>query len=292
MEKILTQKKEIINNALNNLLLIHFKEIPNFYSMISYAFFPGEKRLRPILAIAINEVLGGTLEYVIDSACTIEFFHVATLLLDDLPCMDNDNYRQKKLAFHKKFGIYDAILTSFGLCKKAFEILADKTNNNKDLIKQSAINMGFNGLIGGQKIDLDIQKKFINTKNDVETLNYIVKNKTAKLFKLSAIVGTHFTKATEEQKKLLIEYAYNLGFAFQILDDLKTPNEKNPLTFYKLYGYETALKILKTKVNKAIKQIESFGDKAKFLKFLALVIINKAEKLKLKANLDQKQINL
>ncbi|MFH1644084.1 MAG: polyprenyl synthetase family protein [bacterium] len=289
MKNALVQKKEIIDDSLKQLFLLHFKNNSELLKMISYAFFQEGKRLRPILAITINEILGGSLEKIINSACAIELFHVATLLLDDLPCMDDDDYRRNKLSFHKKFSEHDAILTSFGLCKKAFEILVTETiSNNIDpltslnLIKQSAIHMGFDGVTGGQKVDLDMQKTLRVPKNSFGTLNYIAQNKTAKLFKLSAIIGTSFTKTSETDNDALIQYADNLGFAFQILDDLATPKEQNPLTFYKLYGYETSVKIIKEKINTAIKQIEPFGTKAIFLKQLALNIIYMTEKQKSK----------
>ena len=230
IERVLTEKKGIVDKALREDLSVYFANGKSkLYEAMHYSLFPGGKRLRPMLAIVINELLGGNIEKVINSACAVELFHTATLILDDLPSMDNSDYRRGKPSCHKVFGESTAILASIGLASKAFEVLSNEFRANNipssvivTIIHEAARRIGVFGVVGGQYADLNANQSPADLKrNEKEKLDYIALNKTAPLFILSATVGAYLASAQEREIFALIEYARNIGYAFQISDDLE-----------------------------------------------------------------------
>lgn len=283
IEQVLAKKKIIIDKVLKKNLSIYFaNDQSKLYETMHYSLFPGGKRLRPILAIVINEVLGGEIDKVMNSACAIEFIHSALLILDDLPCMDNSDFRRGNPSCHKKFGESTAILASIGLVSRAFEILSNefKANNIPSsvvltIIQETAKRIGVFGAISGQFADLNAGQNLTNLKNDKEKLDYIALHKTASLFILSATVGAYLANAKERGIRALIEYARNFGYAFQVSDDLIDLEDTNSLTFPKVYGFDQSLHLLEEKIEQAISNIDFLGKRSEPLRDIARLILNR-----------------
>lgn len=284
IEQLLDEKKKIVDEALEKNLSVYFgSDESKLYEAMHYSLFPGGKRLRPILAILINEALGGKIDKVINSACAIEFIHSALLILDDLPSMDNSDFRRGKPSCHKMFGESTAILVSIGLVSRAFEVLSDEFRVNsiphsviETIIREVAQRIGVFGAIGGQFADLNAGQNLIDLKNDIEKLDYIALHKTASLFILSATVGAYLANAQEHEILALIEYARNLGYAFQVSDDLIDLEDTNSLTFPKVYGFDQSLQLLRKKIEQTISSIDFLGKRSEPLRDIAHLILNRA----------------
>ncbi|MGL5088053.1 MAG: polyprenyl synthetase family protein [Cetobacterium sp.] len=188
---------------------------------MKYSILNGGKRLRPILLLMVLELYGKKLELGIPTAVAIEFIHSYSLVHDDLPALDNDEYRRGKLTTHKKFGEAAAILIGDALLTHSFSIVTDKT---KDVSYEKIVKIismisrysGINGMIGGQMVDIESEKKIV----DIETLEYIHRNKTGKLLKLPVEIGAIISDASDDEYAALKKYSEALGLAFQIQDDI------------------------------------------------------------------------
>jgi geranylgeranyl diphosphate synthase type II len=241
------------------------------------------------MAMACCEMLGGNLTDVMPFACAIEMIHTYSLIHDDLPSMDNDDYRRGKLTNHKVYGEGFAILAGDALLNKAFETTLEQTlKNNIDstraLHAMSVIanSSGIEGMIGGQVVDLESENKAI----DKETLNYMHIHKTGALIIASLKVGAIIAGASEEEIKMLEVYGYNIGLAFQVKDDIldvegnkeklgkavKADAKNDKSTFVSLMGIEKAKKELKRFTDKSLKSLDYFGDRNEFLKQLTLYL--------------------
>lgn len=281
-------------NNISNLIdkqLYHYldpKDIPQklIYDAMEYSLMSKGKRIRPALCLFVSRLLEANEHDVIPFACAIEMIHTYSLIHDDLPAMDNDDYRRGKLSNHKVFGEGIAILAGDALLNTAFEIMLDKaiamegnTTNILLAIKEIAKSSGVYGMIGGQTIDLDSEGKNI----DKQTLNYMHRCKTGALIKASVLTPAIIFSCPKDKFVMLSKYAENIGLAFQIKDDIlniegdsekigKSINsdvEKGKTTFVSVYGVDTAKEILNDTINDAIDSLSSFGYKADFLIQLA-----------------------
>lgn len=291
INKTLEVKKRLIDEALKREVDAYFgrddlRSHSKLYQAMAYTLFPGGKRLRPILTLLVNEVLDGCLE-VINAACAIELFHTATLILDDLSSMDNSDYRRSKLSCHKVFGESTAILASIALISRGFEVLTNEFKASKirssvvlDPIIEAAQLLGTHGLIGGQFADLEADRasKSDPKSLDKERLDFIALHKTAPLFMLPASVGAHLADAKRREISAVREYAKQLGYAFQVSDDLLDWGEEKLLTFPKVYGLDASRRLLKEKIDEAILSIDFLGERADPLRQLAYLILKRAEK--------------
>lgn len=192
------------------------------YESMRYSLLAGGKRLRPILCIATCELLGGTAAMAMPTACALEMIHTMSLIHDDLPSMDNDDFRRGKPTNHKVYGEDIAILAGDGLLAYAFEYLTLHTENvePKQLLKVVARlgkAVSAAGLVGGQVVDLESEGK---TDVTLETLNFIHAHKTGALLEASVLSGADLAGANADQIKRLQTYAQNIGLAFQIVDDI------------------------------------------------------------------------
>lgn len=246
----------LINDKLDKYLQI---EIPEslFESMKYTVTLPG-KRLRPILCLETCRLLGGDIENAMASACALEMLHAQTLIHDDLPCMDNDDFRRGQPSNHKVYGEAIAVLAGDALLTYAPEIIV-KYSKNLDcetilrILKEYFNYAGARGVIAGQVVDIESEQKE-NIENKIETLEYIHLHKTADLFKLSMRLGGIIAGANEKQLDVITEFAQNFGIAFQICDDIldetstfdelgKTigkDKQEGKLTYVSLYGLEKA----------------------------------------------------
>jgi geranylgeranyl diphosphate synthase, type II len=192
------------------------------YNAMRYSLLAGGKRLRPILCLASCEAIGGNPDLALPVACAVEMIHTMSLIHDDLPAMDNDDYRRGKLTNHKVYGEDIAILAGDGLLAYAFEYIAVQTQGvSADRVLRAVAHLaravGADGLVGGQVVDLESEGKADIT---VETLTYIHNHKTGALFESSVVCGAIMAGATEPEIEKLTKFAHNIGLAFQIIDDI------------------------------------------------------------------------
>lgn len=230
-----------------------------FESMKYTLSLPG-KRLRPMMCIETARMLGAAIETALPSACALEMLHVQSLIHDDLPCMDNDDYRRGKLSNHKVFGEAIAVLAGDALLSYAPQIIIEKSKNLTDSQKLSLVyefvkSAGAFALIAGQVVDIESEGGKLE-RSKPETLDYIHVNKTSVLFRLAVKMGAIIANATKEVMEELDEFALKFGLAFQIYDDImdeistfdelgKTIGKDKTaqkLTYVTLYGLDMAVK--------------------------------------------------
>jgi geranylgeranyl diphosphate synthase type II len=224
LRSYLERKAALVNEALVALLPDQTTYPKIIHEAVHYSMFAGGKRLRPILCLASAEAIDREITPLIPVACALEMIHTYSLIHDDLPAMDNDDYRRGKLTSHKIFGEGIAVLAGDALLTQAFEVLtsfglsvADQEKSKvMYVINEIAQASGSQGMIGGQAIDLQSEGKEI----DKITLDYIHRHKTGALFRASIRSGAILSHASKEQIDALTIYAENFGLAFQITDDL------------------------------------------------------------------------
>lgn len=238
---------------------------------------PG-KKMRPFLLQSTLEIFDLDFENYLNIACSLEFVHVYSLIHDDLPAMDDDDFRRGKPSNHKKFDEATAILAGDALLTLAFEIMSLPNIFLSDLQKVKIINKiasysGFNGMVGGQMIDIESIDKKISLDKVFEIHNL----KTAKLFMASIESGAIIAGADNSQTINLLNFAKNLGLAFQIKDDLldynfdknlnekKIKKNKNNLSILEVIGQEKSQKMLVDLKSQAIEDLKIFENKAKNL---------------------------
>lgn len=209
---------KIIDENLDRFLEEKYPE--EIFKSMRYSVLAGGKRLRPVLCLESCRIFGGNIEDAMPTACAIEMLHAQSLIHDDLPCMDNDDFRRGKPTNHKVFGEATAVLAGDALLTFAPQLIIQKSNLAADiklkLVEEYCIAAGAYGLIAGQIVDIDSEGKQISA----ETLEFIHTHKTADLFKLSLKSGAIVAGASEEKIKLMQEIGQKLGFAFQICDDI------------------------------------------------------------------------
>lgn len=264
-----------IENELNELF---YPEI--IAEGMKYSLLNGGKRLRPILLLATLELLNSNIKKGIKSAIALEMIHSYSLVHDDLPALDNDEYRRGRLTTHKKFGEAEAILIGDALLTHSFYLLSEKNleflNSEKivKIISKTSIYSGINGMIGGQTIDIESENKSI----DLETLKYIHSHKTGKLIRLPVEIACIIAGANMSIQNILMEYADLIGLAFQVKDDILdiegsfenlgknvgSDSKLNKSTYPSLLGLEESKKILKSTIDRAKKIInDNFSSEKK-----------------------------
>ena len=260
---------------------------------MEYAILNGGKRLRPILLFITLELLGVDIKKGIKSAIALEMIHSYSLVHDDLPALDNDDYRRGKLTTHKVFGEAQGILIGDSLLTYAFYMLSQKNLNLLsaeqivNIISKTAEYSGVNGMIGGQIVDVESENKKI----DFETLKYIHTHKTGKLLKLPIEIACITANAEDSVKEVLEEYAELIGLAFQVKDDILdvegtfedlgkpigSDEHLHKATYPSIFGMENSKEILNETVEKAKNIIRNkFGEeRGKILISLADFIKNR-----------------
>ena len=184
------------------------------HEAMRYSMFAGGKRLRPGLAKAAFDMFGGKGDKIWLATSALEMLHTFSLIHDDLPCVDNDDYRRGKLTSHKKFGEATAVMAGDALCVQAFEMMG-KTGNAK-AIELLAHLLGTYGMIGGEMTDIECEGKAV----DLEIVDYIHYHKTAALIEASLLVGAMLAGASEKDMEIIRNYGRSIGLAFQIVDDI------------------------------------------------------------------------
>ena len=283
LSSYLAQIQPQVEAALDNSLPVVYPE--KIYEAMRYSLLAGGKRLRPILCIATCEMLGGTIAMAMPTACALEMVHTMSLIHDDLPAMDNDDYRRGKLTNHKVYGEDIAILAGDGLLAYAFEYIAKATQGVPaeqvlQVIAQLAHAVGATGLVGGQVVDLECEGK---SDTSVETLTYIHTHKTGALLEACVVCGAILAGASAEVLQQLSRYAQNIGLAFQIVDDIlditatqeelgKTAGkdlQAQKATYPSIWGLDQSRRQAQQLVDEAKAELASFGEKARPLMAIA-----------------------
>lgn len=247
----------------------------------------GGKRIRAIFAYLLSDLFEIPEEKMLHTACALELVHAASLIMDDLPYMDDAQLRRGKPANHVVFGQDVALLASIGLIAEAAKVTLNDPNLSSDERNQITAALtasyGFDGLASGQFVDLKLKRKNI----DFEIIEFINRMKTAALFtaaaKMTAIIG----KATDEQMKAVVKFSQDIGAAFQIIDDMLdiAGDEKiigkqvgqDKMNFVKLVGKEKAQEYLEEYHGKALNTLDIFGDNAGTLKQFSGYLITRAK---------------
>jgi geranylgeranyl diphosphate synthase type II len=280
----LAEKARLVNYTLTELLALQ-NDIPQqLRAAIKYTIMAPGKRLRACLVLWCCELLAGDVNRNAQiSAAAVEMVHTYSLVHDDLPAMDDDDFRRGRPSCHKEYDEATAILTGDALLSMAFEILATKIDNADiavRLISELAAAAGPAGMVAGQMQDLQAQ----NTQGSEKLLEYIHTNKTAKMFRCAAAMGAICGGANEQEYQQLCKYGLKLGLGFQIADDILDVNassehlgktvgkdaRQGKVTYPTVAGLDKSRQIGKRLADEAVSELEGFGDKAEILRKLAI----------------------
>jgi geranylgeranyl diphosphate synthase, type II len=286
----LAERRALVEDALDRFLPPVSETPGRLHEAIRYSMLAPGKRLRPILVLAGAEAVGGAPEAVLPTACALECIHVFSLIHDDLPCMDNDDYRRGRLTNHKVYGEAMAMLAGDALLTLAFELVAENVRTVEPDRIVAALKLISNatgtwGMVGGQVVDIESEGKEITA----ETLQYIHAHKTGALLTASALVGALLSGADNAQQEALRRYGQSIGLAFQIADDIldivgdqekigkpvgsDVGNEK--ATYPKLFGLEESRRRAHAEVANAVSALEPFGERAEPLRAIARFIVER-----------------
>lgn len=291
LAEFLIDKGSIIDDYLKK-IFVSFTDAPKtLCEAMEYSVFSPGKRIRPALAIATCEALGGNCEKVLPFACAIEMIHTYSLIHDDLPAIDNDDLRRGRPTNHKIFGEPLAILAGDALLTEAFRVVADplftkgvSAGQIRRVSLEIARAAGSEGMVGGQAVDVLFDGKMATKK----TVKYIHTHKTMMLIRLPVRVGAIVAGAKAQELKYLTKYGESVGLAFQIMDDLldvvgdegkvgkKLRKDITKQTYIRHYGINESKKRMEKLTAGAIAAIGFLGERGSILKELAEFIGNRA----------------
>lgn len=289
LERWLTGRMERINRALDRLLPAEKMDPPTIHRAMRYSIFAGGKRLRPALTLAAAEACGGREAPALPLACAVECIHTYSLIHDDLPAMDNDDFRRGKPTNHKVFGEGMAILAGDALLTLAFEMVARSAPTPRYsvevMVQELAVAAGSRQLIAGQVADLEGEGKRLT----VSELRRIHERKTSALLGCSTRLGGMSANATARQLKALTEFGYQVGLAFQIIDDIldvtqsseqlgKTAGKDQKAkkaTYPSIVGMAESQKIATQLTQKAFAALKPFGKSGAALRGLAEYLLDR-----------------
>jgi geranylgeranyl diphosphate synthase type II len=291
LKAYLQDRQKIVEEALQYYLPGEDNIPADIYKAVRYSVFNGGKRVRPILCLAAAEAVGGDLGQAIPVACALELIHSYSLIHDDLPAMDDDDFRRGKPACHKVFGENMAILAGDALLTEAFVLLShvEKVRLSAErrlaVIQEIAHAAGISGMIGGQALDV-LSDKFVS---DEDILHEIHRRKTGALIVASVKSGAIIFNARKDKIQALAEYGINLGLAFQIADDIlnvegnrelmgkETGSDaaRNKLTYPSLLGLDTAKEKLARYIDAAVASLSGFDERARPLLVIARYVMER-----------------
>jgi geranylgeranyl diphosphate synthase, type II len=294
VERYLAEKKEIVDSALERYLPGEEEFPSTLLKAIRHSLFAGGKRIRPILSIAAYEAVRGKGDQILPFACALEMIHTYSLIHDDLPAIDNDDYRRGKPTCHKVFGEAIALLAGDALLTEAFRLMT-KGPFQKDapgdgwliieIVNQVSRAAGILGMVGGQVVDVESEGKEV----DLPTLQYIHTHKTGALILASVQIGAKLGGAKEESFSSLTLYGERVGLAFQIVDDILDVKGKAALlgkstggdlskkkaTYPALLGVEESKRRAGELIELSIEALISFGPEADPLREIARFVISR-----------------
>ena len=290
IDQYLADRASAVNAALERLLPPETQYPETIHSAMRHSVFAGGKRIRPVLFLAATEAVLPSAEGAEPAACALELVHTYSLIHDDLPALDNDDFRRGKPTCHKVYGEAMAILAGDALLTLAFQVLSDaktmRDSNQVRLVAELATAAGtVNGMIGGQVADLEAEGKAV----DGARLDYIHRSKTGALIGASVRMGGIYADADAEQLAALGRYGEHIGLAFQIVDDIldvvgtsetlgKTAGKdavQQKATFPALYGLEASRERAHEHFQQATEALEVFGEHALRLRQIAEKIVRR-----------------
>jgi geranylgeranyl diphosphate synthase type II len=293
INKVIKEEKNIIDKKLVELIdrirKNNSSSLNTIIDSMEYSLKAGGKRIRPILTVKVAEMVKGNKETAYKVGTALELIHTYSLIHDDLPAMDDDDYRRGQLSNHKVFGEGNAVLAGDALLTFAFEVLSNLDLDNDKIVKIIKLvskNVGFKGMVGGQSLDL----KFENEKIDLDTLINIHSLKTGALFKAAILGGAYCGNPNDEKLIALNSYAENLGLLFQITDDIldKTSStevlaktvgsdeQSNKSTYVSLLGLKKAKQKAIESAELAKKEMKLFKDNEFLVKLIDYILKRKS----------------
>jgi geranylgeranyl diphosphate synthase type II len=282
-------KKRVIDATLERIIPRETDFPQSLYKAMRYAIFPGGKRIRPILAIAAYETVGGKGNGILAFACALELIHTYSLIHDDLPAMDNDDYRRGRPTTHKVFGEAMAILAGDALLTEAFHLMSKEglgggvdLRDAMEAIDEISRAVGSAGMIAGQAVDIESEGK----KVEFPILKFIHTHKTGSLILVCVRAGGRLGRARDVEMNALTRYGKAIGLAFQITDDIldvegsrasmgRAPGvdiARKKITYPALLGLEESKRRYKELIGKGIKALEPFGERGDPLREIALYL--------------------
>ena len=292
IKSYLKSRGRTVDAALNRYLPIG-KAYPSvIHEAMRYSVFAGGKRIRPILAIMTAETLGYKAERVLPAACSLELIHTYSLIHDDLPCMDDDDFRRGKPTNHKVFGEAVAVLSGDALLTYAFELITKNAGVKGvkpaaviEALRLIAAASGTGGMVGGQVVDMLSEKQ----EPSLPVLQYIHTHKTGALILAPIMAAAELCGAGEREKKALKSYGENLGLLFQIVDDILnvvgdagklgksvgSDAARKKVTYPALFGIDESRQRAGELRKRTAKAAEYFGRKADLLNALSDYVINR-----------------
>jgi len=255
------------------------------HEAMRYSMFAGGKRLRPGLAKAAFDMFGGKGDKIWLATSALEMLHTFSLIHDDLPCIDNDDFRRGKPTSHKKFGEATAVMAGDALCIQAFELMGRA--GNAKAIEVLARLLGTYGMIGGEMTDIECEGKEV----DLEIVDYIHYHKTAALIEASLLVGAHLAGASEGDMEVIRNYGKSIGLAFQIVDDILdivstteelgkdagSDIEKGKATYPSIVGLEKSRERAKELYEESIRALDALPYDTQILRAIAAFIITRVK---------------
>jgi len=288
----LEARKKITDDALERCLPSEENYPPVIFKAVRYSVFAGGKRIRPILCMASAEAVGGDMESVLPVACALELIHTYSLIHDDLPAIDDDDYRRGRLTNHKVFGEDIAILAGDALLTEAFRLMSERTLTGKvapekllAVIHDVAEAAGYFGMVGGQVVDVQSEGKTVES----EVLHYIHTRKTGAMITSAIKAGAMLANAGEVELNALLTYGKHVGLAFQIADDILNVEgdpallgkgtgsdaKRGKVTYPALEGLEASRKKAAELVESALIVIKNFDQRAEPLRMIARYIVER-----------------
>jgi len=277
------EDRAAIEAAIEKLLPPDNTPPPSIHRAMRYSVSAGGKRIRPVLCLETARMFTDNLEGAIHAGCALEFIHTYSLIHDDLPALDNDDLRRGKPTNHKVFGEAIAILAGDALLTLAFQTLAGapiEAARRVRVIAEIAAAAGtVNGMVGGQVADVEAEGKPVSA----ATLEYIHRSKTAALIRGSIVAGAIAGGAADADVERLRRFGDNIGWAFQVVDDLLDVEESSAAlgktagkdqaqkkaTYPALYGLDKSRTIAADLESKALAELDSFGERAARLRQVA-----------------------
>jgi geranylgeranyl diphosphate synthase type II len=287
LEDYLAARRSVIDRALERYLAKQPSCAASIGRVMRYGLFSGGKRIRPILTLAAGELFAAKQKDVLPFACAIEMIHAYSLIHDDLPALDDDDLRRGKPTAHKAFGEGMALLAGDALLTEAFHLISGPAIRSLDaelaldLIQELARAAGLAGLVGGQALDLEAEKKTA----DIATVESIDGRKTGALIAASVRIGARASNAPAGALKKISRYGEAIGLAFQIADDLldlfeagdeSGRKEEAKATYPSVAGVDCARARLQELVRCAVTSLEPFGDRAEPLRAMANYVAARA----------------
>ena len=289
LKELWNERRQLVEDHLTEELNLDGALDKTLCESMQYSLMAGGKRLRPIILMAAADAVGAKGTDYLESACAIEMIHTYSLIHDDLPAMDDDDYRRGKLTNHKVYGAGMATLAGDALLTLAFEVMLRQPDTTPEnilrVVREMSTAAGPDGMVGGQALDLESEDKQIS----METLRRMHMGKTGALFRAAIRSGAILGGASAIELSSLTEYADNFGLAFQITDDVLDvtgdeavigkpvgSDEKNhKSTYVTLTSLEEAKKLAGETVEDAVKALEPFGPEADFLRELVRYLVDR-----------------